>query len=137
MEQSLRGFGCGCLRWSSVVKRFLATYSLAKPRWERSIRLSRPKVFRGLTKIIPGMREPDEESIEYFRVVDAPLVIFRDPGFFFRGRRGMRYKHLVLLKRRKMAPHSSFSRFTSEDWDDAVEFGHAALILTARPIQQR
>ena len=75
---------------------FLYTYSLKAASLGAIYAVVRPTVlYRGLTKTLPGMREPDEESVECFRMSNAFKALYRDPTFAFRKKRGYRYRHKI------------------------------------------
>ena len=78
---------------------FLYTYSLKSASLGAIYAVVRPTViYRGLTKTVPGMKQPDEESVEYFQLKNIFLALFRDPTWLFRKRRGHKYREKVFTR---------------------------------------
>jgi len=87
------GFWCRLL-WSvatSGKKYFAYAYSLRKPKIGRMYSKARPEVlFKGPTKVLPGMPSADEESVEVIRLRNLIISPFLSPGFFLKRFQGVR-----------------------------------------------
>jgi hypothetical protein len=84
---------------------FVYAYTLRKPNLGAQYAVARPRVlFRGLTKVLPGMGAADEESVEVFSLVNLILAPLRHPEFLgarFRiGRGGLLLWPLRLRRKR-------------------------------------
>lgn len=61
------------------------SYSLRSSRLTKVYSYSEPKIlFRGLTKVLPGMPHPEEESVELTSVWKTGLLPFRNPKWIFK-----------------------------------------------------
>ena len=70
---------------------FTYAYSLKKPKIGRMYSCAKPKVlFRGLTKVLPGMPNTDHESIEILALRNLLLAPFKAPNFFVKRLLGVR-----------------------------------------------
>jgi len=72
-------------------KHFVYAYTLKNPKLGKIYQNGRPVVlFKGVTKILPGMKCADEESVEVIHRNNFFLTPFRHPEFLFKRFKGLR-----------------------------------------------
>ncbi len=82
------------LIWGMITSgksKFTYAYSLKKPSVGKIYQVTKPEIlFRGLTKILPGMPSSDCESVEFFHLRNLLTCPFRRPDLFIKRMFGVR-----------------------------------------------